>query len=56
MTPRELLQGLVDDRIAMMVLRDRRTVALLPECEAAAGHGSESKPSLLAVAEESSSP
>jgi hypothetical protein len=49
MINRELLESLVDDRIAMIVLRDRRSMILLPECEAAAGHGSESAPSLIAV-------
>jgi hypothetical protein len=53
MTDRELLESLIDDRIAMMVLRDRRIMNLLPECEAAAGHGSDSTPSLIAVSNNS---
>jgi hypothetical protein len=51
MDHRQLLAALVDDQLAMAVLHDRRDWDLLPDCDAACGHGASDAPKLLALCE-----
>lgn len=50
MDHRQLLEALVDDRVAMAVLQDRRHWSLIPDCDAACGFGPIEEPAVLAVA------
>jgi hypothetical protein len=52
MDQRQLLEALVDDKLAMAVLDDRRHWVLLPDCDAACGYGASDAPKLLALCED----
>jgi hypothetical protein len=45
----QLLEALVDDKLAMAVLHDQRHWVLLPDCDAACGYGASDAPKLLAL-------
>jgi len=49
MDRRQLREALIDDKLAMVVLNDRRHWDLLPDCEAACGYGTSEEPKLLAL-------
>lgn len=49
MDRRQLQESLVDDKLAMAVLHDRRHWALIPDCDAACGCGTIEEPALLVV-------
>lgn len=51
MDHRQLLEALVDDKLAMAVLHDRRHWVLPPDCDAACGYGASDAPKLLALCE-----
>jgi hypothetical protein len=51
MDHRQLLEALVDDKLAMAVLHDRRHWVLLPDCDVACGYGVPEAPKLLALCE-----
>jgi hypothetical protein len=52
---RQLREVLVDDKVAMAVLHDRRHWALIPDRDAACGCGTIEEPALLVVADAPSS-